>query len=90
VLRGQALPLTLTLPYAGLAVVDVLADIANGHGTAIATVALAWVLAQPGIVAPIAGASRPDQLPTLIAAAAVELTDDGVAQLTKLSDAVDE
>jgi aryl-alcohol dehydrogenase-like predicted oxidoreductase len=75
---------------AGLAVVDAVADIAHDHRSEISTIALAWLLTPPGIVAPIASASRPDQLLAQFAAATIELSDDEVSRLTKLSDAVGE
>ena len=51
----------------------------RGHferrGKSLATVAVAWVLAQPGITAAIVGASRPEQLDATLAAP--DLTLDG-------------
>ncbi|MGL3198661.1 MULTISPECIES: aldo/keto reductase, partial [Curtobacterium] len=58
----------------GLAVVDALDTIASGHGVEIATVALAWLQAQPDVVAPIASARNTDQLPALLASAELELS----------------
>ena len=78
------------LSDSGLAVVDALAEIADAHDTAIPTVALAWLLTRPGIVAPIASASRIGQLPSLTEAPGLSLTDDEVARLTKASNAVGE
>ncbi|HVC81522.1 MAG TPA: aldo/keto reductase [Chloroflexota bacterium] len=43
-------------------VVDRLATFVEGRGKALVQVALAWVLAQPGITSAIVGASRPEQL----------------------------
>jgi aryl-alcohol dehydrogenase (NADP+) len=39
-------------------------------------VAIAWVLAQPGITSAIIGASRPDQLDANLAAASVVFDDE--------------
>lgn len=72
----------------GLAVVDVLAEVAAAHEAEIATVALAWLLAQPTVVAPIASARVVDQLGALTAAPALALTDAELARLTEASDAV--
>ncbi len=69
---------------AGLEVVDSLSTIANAHDTEIATVALAWLQAQPDVVAPIASARNLQQLPALLASAELELTTD---ELQTLSDA---
>src|SRR5690606_8045238 len=73
---------------AGLALVDVLAEIADAHSAEIPTIALAWLLTRPGIAAALASASRPEQLPSLLAAADVTLADDETAALTRASDAV--
>ncbi|WP_028244886.1 aldo/keto reductase [Pseudoclavibacter soli] len=70
---------------AGLAVIDRLDEIAQAHGVAIATVALAWLLAKPQIVAPIASASKPEQIQGLLDVATTELTADEVAALDEVS-----
>ena len=41
-----------------------------------ATIALAWVLANPVVTAPIVGASKPEQLDDAVAALDIELTAD--------------
>jgi aryl-alcohol dehydrogenase-like predicted oxidoreductase len=48
------------------------------RGTSVVTVAIAWVLAQPGLTAAIVGASRPEQLDASLAA--VDLALDAEAQ----------
>lgn len=48
--------------------VDALAAIARDAGVDLATLAVAWVLANPAITAPIIGASRPEQLRASLAA----------------------
>ena len=50
----------------GFAVLDALDEIAAEHGTTIAAVALAWLLAQPTVLAPIASATSPEQLAELV------------------------
>lgn len=70
----------------GLRVVDALDEIAGARGVDMATVALAWLLAK-GITAPIASVSRPDQLPALMAAASLDLTQAEVASLDESSEA---
>jgi aryl-alcohol dehydrogenase (NADP+) len=72
---------------AGFAVVRELDTIARGHHVRPATVALAWLRAQPTIVAPIAGASAPEHVAALLASATLELGDDELARLTRISDA---
>lgn len=76
------------LTDAGLAVVDALAETAAAHSAEMSTVALAWLLTRPGITAPIASASRLEQLPALLAAPSLTLTTAELDRLTAVSDAV--
>ena len=50
-----------------------------------AAVALAWLLAQPTVVAPIASARNAEQLADLLAVADLRLTADEVDRLTSAS-----
>ena len=70
---------------AGLAVVDVVETIASARGVDMATVAIAWLRARPGVVAPIASARTVDQLPALLASATLDLTADETAALDDVS-----
>ncbi|HEX4007695.1 MAG TPA: aldo/keto reductase [Acidobacteriaceae bacterium] len=63
------------------AVVDRLTEIAKKRGIAQATLALAWMLAKPGISAPVVGASKPRHLDDTVAALQVKLTPEEIAQL---------
>lgn len=81
--RGQAVEPYLNAE--GLRVVDALHSIARARGAAIATVALAWVLARPTITAPLASATRLPQLAELMAAPGLQLTADEVAALDQAS-----
>ncbi|EOI3548495.1 aldo/keto reductase [Cronobacter dublinensis] len=58
-----------------------LAYIAQDKGISRAQVALAWLLSKPGVVAPIIGASREEQLQELIEAVDVTLTSEEMAEL---------
>ncbi|EOW6643189.1 aldo/keto reductase [Cronobacter muytjensii] len=58
-----------------------LAFIAQDKGVSRAQVALAWLLSKPGVVAPIIGASREEQLQELIDAVEVTLTSEEMAEL---------
>jgi aryl-alcohol dehydrogenase-like predicted oxidoreductase len=58
----------------GFAVLDALEAIAAAHETAVAAVALAWLLAQPTVLAPIASATSTEQLAQLLACAELELS----------------
>ena len=69
----------------GLAVLAALDEVAAAHGVEPATVAVAWVAAQDGVVAPIASARTTDQLPRLLAAADLELTGDELSHLDRAS-----
>lgn len=66
----------------GLAVLDALDAVAKQHQSTPAAVALAWLIAQPGILAPIASATNEKQLADLAAAADLQLDR---ASLEKLS-----
>ncbi len=61
-------------------------EIAEHHSTSVATIALAWLLAKPGIVAPVASASRPEQVHDLVQAAHVQLSRHDVARLDRASE----
>lgn len=61
-----------------------LRELFDSRGKAMPSVAVAWVLAQPGISAAIVGASRPDQLDATLAASDVVLEDDEKAALGDL------
>ena len=49
-----------------------------------AQIALAWLLAQPGITAPIVGASKTPQLEEALAALDIKLTADEFKELEEL------
>ncbi|WP_432026913.1 aldo/keto reductase [Streptomyces sp. 1222.5] len=66
-------------------VLAALDEIAAAHGAPVATVALAWLAAQPTITAPIASARTVDQLPALLGVADLTLTDDDLKKLTDAS-----
>jgi aryl-alcohol dehydrogenase-like predicted oxidoreductase len=67
---------------------DVLAaldQVAAAHRTNLATVALAWLAAQPTVATPIAGARNPAQLADLLPFLALRLTADELALLNQAS-----
>ena len=70
------------LETGGAAILEALDVVAGAHDVSIAAVALAWLLAQPSVVAPIASARSIDQLEQILPAAALELTP---ADLDRLS-----
>jgi aryl-alcohol dehydrogenase-like predicted oxidoreductase len=66
----------------GLTVLPVVDAVAAETGASLAAVSLAWLMRQPGIAAPIASASRPEQLDVQFEALRLELSDDQLARLT--------
>lgn len=69
----------------GLRVLAALDEVAQARGAEVATVALAWLAAQPTVAAPIASARTVEQLPALLAVGEFELTEAEVSALTKAS-----
>lgn len=65
------------------AVVDRVTEIAKKHGVSNAQIALAWVLAQPGITSPIIGASKMHHMDDAFAALSIKLDD---AELKSLAE----
>jgi aryl-alcohol dehydrogenase-like predicted oxidoreductase len=65
-------------------IVDRVVEVAGRRGVSPAQIALAWVLRQPGVTAPIVGASKMEQLEQAIAALDIALTDDECRQLEEL------
>jgi 1-deoxyxylulose-5-phosphate synthase len=62
-------------------VVDRLSEIAEKRGVPRAQVALAWLLAQPAVTAPIVGASKPHHLQDAVAALSLHLDPQEVKAL---------
>lgn len=69
----------------GLGILKALDEIALRHSTKQATIALAWLLAQPHIGAPIVSATKQSQLETLFAAPKLNLTTEDLEQLNASS-----
>ncbi len=82
--RGKSVAKYLT--PAGLRVLAALDEVAKRHNATPAQVALAWLIAQPTITAPIASATTLPQLHDLIAATTLQLDDAALADLTRASD----
>ena len=61
--------------------VDAVQTIAEARGISMAQVALAWVLRNPVVSAPIVGATKPHHFADAAAALSVQLTDEEVAAL---------
>ncbi|MDA8267385.1 MAG: aldo/keto reductase [Actinomycetota bacterium] len=65
------------------AIVDRVGEVADGHGVPRAQVALAWVLHQPVVTAPIVGVTRPEHLDDALAALQVSLDASEFAALAE-------
>ena len=68
---------------ADFAVVDRVSEIARKRGVPNMHVALAWILQQPGITAPIVGASKLTHLDDAVAALSLKLDSDELAALAE-------
>ena len=69
----------------GLRILAALDEVAAGHAATPGQVALAWLMARPGITAPIASASKPDQLSELLASTRLDLSAGDIEQLNRAS-----
>jgi aryl-alcohol dehydrogenase-like predicted oxidoreductase len=69
----------------GERVLAALDAIASRHRTTVAAVSLAWLAAQPGVVAPIASARTPEQVRDLLPMATLSLSADDIRSLTTAS-----
>jgi len=69
----------------GLGVLAALDDVAKAHRATPSQVALAWLIARPGITAPIASATNADQLNELLGALRLQLSANEIAQLDAAS-----
>ncbi len=81
--RGSTVEKYLT--ERGFKIVKALDEVAKEVSAQPAQVAIAWLIAQPAITAPIASATRLTQLGELIAASQLKLSDDAIARLNKAS-----
>ena len=68
---------------ADFAVVDRVGEIAKARGVSHARVALAWLLCQPGVTAPIIGASKPNHLDDALAALELRLDESELKALAE-------
>ncbi len=90
---GRDLPATPRAPRVqerymheqGFRVLEQVEHIAEAHGATVAQVALAWLMARPGITAPIASATSVEQVRELLDAATLQLTPEEMAALNTAS-----
>lgn len=71
----------------GVRILATLKAVADRNEATPAQVSLAWLLRQPGVTAPIVSATSVEQLSDTLKAAALDLSDEDVAELTAASDA---
>jgi aryl-alcohol dehydrogenase-like predicted oxidoreductase len=64
--------------------VQALAQVADDLGITVAQLAIAWVLATPGVHTAIVGSRNPDQIEQTAAAADVELSDDDLDRIENI------
>ena len=69
----------------GVRILAVLDAVAQKNEATSAQVALAWLLAQPGVTAPIVSATTTEQLADTLKAATLTLSDEDVVELTEAS-----
>jgi aryl-alcohol dehydrogenase-like predicted oxidoreductase len=69
----------------GRAILDALDEAARRTGATPAQVAIAWVMAQPGVTSPIASATSLEQLQELVRASQLRLDDETLALLDRAS-----
>jgi aryl-alcohol dehydrogenase-like predicted oxidoreductase len=67
----------------GVAILEALDEVAGAHGTSQSAVALAWLRAQPTVLAPIASARSVEQLGQLLAFPELALSDAEIDRLNR-------
>ena|ERR1017187_844326 len=65
-------------------VIDAVGVVADARGLTRAQVALAWLLQQPGVTAPVIGAAKPIHLDEALSALSIQLQPDDCAALERL------
>ncbi len=55
---------------------EMIRAVADAHGVTMAALAIAWVIAQPGVTSAIVGASRPEHLEAALLGAQLDITGD--------------
>lgn len=65
----------------GFAILDALQTVADRHGASHSEVALAWLMGQPAVVAPIASATKTEHISSFARATGLQLTAEDFTQL---------
>lgn len=82
-LRGQGVGIYLN--QRGFRILDALDLVAKEYGSTPAAISLAWLMARPGVTAPIASATSVEQLQDLVAATRLELDRFAIETLNEAS-----
>jgi len=69
----------------GFGILEQLDRVAAAHHATVAQVALAWIMARPGITAAIASATSVEQVSELLGAVDLELNEEDMASLDNVS-----
>jgi aryl-alcohol dehydrogenase-like predicted oxidoreductase len=69
----------------GFRILQEVEEVATGYRSTPSQVALAWILARPGVTGPIASATSVDQLHELLGSLNLEIDQDTIAQLDRVS-----
>ncbi len=69
----------------GMRILAALDAVSARHGAQPAEVALAWIMARPGVTAPIASATNATQMESLVKAASLKLSPTEIAELDRAS-----
>jgi aryl-alcohol dehydrogenase-like predicted oxidoreductase len=69
----------------GLRIVDALVEVAKRNDTTPSSVALAWIIARPSVMAPIASTTSVEQLESLVAATRLQLSPEDLKLLSEVS-----
>lgn len=69
----------------GYDIIDVMREIAQAHEVSVAQIALAWLLAKPGVTSVIIGAKRLDQLDDNLSSVEVRLSGEDLTRLDEVS-----
>jgi len=83
--NGRGQEAAVYLNRKGLRVLAALDVVAAAHESSVASIALAWLLTKPNVVAPVASVSRAEQVRALTDSTLLQLTRHQVAELDRVS-----
>jgi aryl-alcohol dehydrogenase-like predicted oxidoreductase len=70
----------------GFKILAALESVAKECGSALASISLAWLMSRPSVAAPIASATNPEQLTSLLASTTLKLSSDALKILNDASE----